>query len=52
MLAEHDGRTTAVATRAVIDDVDAAPADRSMAIMQWTIAAIAAAAAILLASVS
>ena len=51
MLAEHDGRTMAVKSDAFIDEVDATPADRSMAIMQWGIATIAAVAAILLASV-
>ena len=50
MLAEHDGPAMAVASLAAIDEVDAAPADRSMAIMQWTIGAVAAIAAIVLAS--
>ena len=51
MLAEHDGRTLPSTTVMPLAPADAEPADRSMAVLQWLIAIVAAAAAIILASV-
>ena len=51
MLAEHDGRTLPSMTIAPLEAAHTEPNDRSMAIMQWLTALIAAVAAILLASV-
>jgi len=50
MLAEHDGRTMP-STGIPLAPADAEPTDRSMSVLQWLIAIVAAGAAILLASV-
>jgi len=51
MLAEHDGPTLPSLTASQLEAADDEPADRSMTILQWLIAIVAGAAAIILASV-
>jgi len=52
MLAEHEARTLPSVAGTPDEAADAGSTDRSMAIMQWLIAIVAAAAAIILASVN